>query len=742
MKRLLAVLLFLVVVKAAAQKEHYVWAYGNAEGVDFNAVPAAFRPSAVENYHHYSGAGAASICDKDGRLLFYTNGAKVWDRDGGTMPGGILLSGYPMGPISMENGIWLVQQSAAIAADPANRNRYYVFHTWRNAQPDGQSFSDTCSLLYSVVDMSLNSGRGAVVAAQKKVLIDRATTGALTVVRGEDCNAWVIAHDIAGNTFKAFELSVNGLNRTPVLSSAGLPSPAPYYFDNNPYLFTPTRTAIKISPDRRKLVHCSNQGYDAYGNAGRSFLQLFDFNAATGQVLNPLTLVNVPLNTKAVHDACFSNNSSKLYYAWHFPCLSCGSVSQFDLSLATPAAILASETYISAGVPVGISIKNAPDGRIYIAKSYGYSPPYAPAREGLFYIRQPELPGVACQFISNDLQFESFDDRTGALPNDIAILPRDTATTSHPLIVCGKDTLWLQVDTLSTNIKWWDNTSAFRKPVTQPGVYTLEYQLGCTDHFDTFEVRFQQMPTVSWDSAGCNDPATAGAYARPRDSTSVSFIWQKGTDIIRTRQSQTGDTIRGLAPGPYALRMITASGCDTTILFAIAPYPGVQLSVVPQTATITYGDSIQLQASGALLYSWWPSGTVSNDTLSGPFVRPLQPTVYTVMGLNAYGCRDSATVKIDIDYQMPVFIPNAFSPNGDGVNDIFRLDNISYQKLAAFRIFNRWGQQLFETGDPLKGWDGTQQGVPCTTGTYYYLVVVNYPNGVTRTFKGDLTLIR
>lgn len=740
MKRLIPVLALLGCLTASAQKEDYVWAYGNACGIDFNATPATFFSCSVENYHHYSGGGAASICDKEGRLLFYTNGAKVWSRDGGIMSGGILLSGYPMGPISMENGIWQLQQSAAIAADPANRNRYYIFHTWRNAQPDGQSFSDTCSLFYSIVDMSLSNGKGAVLASQKKVLLDRSTTGALTVVRGEDCNVWAITHDIAGNTFKAYELSIRGVNANPVLSPTGLPSPPPNY--SNGGMFTPTRTAIKASPDRKKIVHSSHQGADAYGNAGLSFLQLMDFNAATGQVLNPLTLVNVSLNMRAVYDACFSNGSSKLYYAWTFPCISCGSVSQFDLSLPTPAAILASETYISAGAPVSASIKNAPDGRIYIAKSYGYSPPYAPARDGLFYIRQPELAGVACQFIANDLQFESFDDRAGPFPNDIAVLPRDTVSGTYPVLACGKDTLWLQTDTLATNIQWWDNTSAVRKAVTQPGKYTVAYQYGCTDHFDTFEVRFQQLPIVSRDSITCTDPATAHAYATPTDTTTVTFIWQKSQDILRTAQSNAGDTIGGLAPGSYSLRMTTATGCDTTILFDIAAYPGIQLSVTPATARIPYGDSIQLQASGAMLYTWWPSGTISNDTVPAPFVRPLQPTTYTVMGLSEHGCRDTATVRIDIDYQMPVFIPNAFSPNGDGINDVFRLGNIRYQKLAAFRIFNRWGQQLFETSDPYKGWDGTQQGQPCNTGTYHYLVIVHYPDGAARTFKGDLTLIR
>lgn len=725
-----------------AQKEDRVWAYGNASGIDFNTTPATFFTTSSENYHHYSGAGSASICDKEGRLLFYTNGTKVWDGSGAIMPGGILLSGFPMGPVSSEYGIFLLQQSAAIAADPSDRNRYYVFHTWRKMMANGDFLSDTCSLFYSVVDMSLNNGKGAVVSSMKKIKIDDQITGALTVVRGDNCNVWVITHSISGNTFKAYELTVNGLNTTPVLSQVGLPTPPPYYYDNNPYLFRWFETSVRVSPDRKKLVHTGNQGSDAFGNSGPSFLQLLDFNAATGQLQNPITLANLPENTRSVRDACFSPGSSKLYYAWNFPCIGCGSVSQFDLSLPTPAAIIASESYISGGTAVAYNIKTAPDGRIYIGKGYNFSGPYAPAMQGLYYIQQPELAGPACQFINNDLQFQSFDSRTGPFPNENAVLPRDTAAATHQIVACGKDTLWLTPDPPANHIQWWDGTSAAQKAITEPGTYILSYQQGCTDHLDTFVVRFQQLPVVTWDSATCKDPATASAYATPRDNSPVTFTWKKEQELLRSGESTAGDTIRGLSPGDYSVRMVTTTGCDTTIRFTIAPYPETLLTVTPENAKIKYGDSIQLQADGAIFYAWWPSGTVSNDTLPDPYVRPLKPTVYTVLGLNAYGCRNTARVNIDIDYQMPVFIPNAFSPNGDGTNDVFRLGNISYQKLAAFKIFNRWGQQLFETMDPNKGWDGTQQGKPCNTDTYYYLVIINYPDGASKTFKGDLTLIR
>jgi gliding motility-associated-like protein len=727
---------------ACAQKEDRIWAYGNASGLDFTGSPVAYQASSVENYHHYAGAGSASICDKEGNLLFYTNGAKIWCRDGSIMSGGILLSGYPMGPVSAAYSIWQTPQSAAIAPDPFDRNLYYVFHTWRNSTPNSFGFSDTCSLFYTVVDMSKNNGSGAVIASRKKILIDNRTDGALTIVRGDDCNVWVISHSIAGNAFKVYELTVNGLNMTPVISNTGLPAAPPFYYDNDPYLYSPARTGVRVSPDRNKLAHWCSQGTNVYGDAGPSFLELFDFNAATGQIQNPLPLVDVGINTLGVYDACFSPGSSKLYSSWRFPCLSCGHISQYDLTLATPAAVLASQNVVSGGTPVAECIKTGPDGRIYVAKGYGQVWSYPNASQGLFYIQQPELPGALCQFVNNNMLFQSFDSRGGSFPNEVVVLARDTVTSTKELLACGRDTLWLHADAPASNCLWEDNSTSLSRAVTQPGTYTLQYQQGCTERFDTFIVRFQPLPRIAWDSLTCYDPRSGRAYALPEDSTGVNINWKDNNGILSAKWSRHGDTLRNLVPGSYAVQLITSSGCDTTIGFTIGAFPETMLAVIPSEARIRYGDSIQLQASGALLYTWWPSGTVSNDTVPDPYVRPLQPTRYTVLGLNKYGCRDTAAVNVDIDYNMPVFIPNAFSPNGDGLNDVFRIGNITHQKLAAFRVFDRWGRQVFETADPAKGWDGNLAGTPCNAGTYYYLIIINYPDSNTRTFKGDLILLR
>ena len=108
-----------------------------------------------------------------------------------------------------------------------------------------------------------------------------------------------------------------------------------------------------------------------------------------------------------------------------------------------------------------------------------------------------------------------------------------------------------------------------------------------------------------------------------------------------------------------------------------------------------------------------------------------------------YGCTDSAHFEVDYDPCCQVTLPNAFSPNGDGNNDLFRLIQYGYVTLATFEIYNRWGSQVFNSTADGTGWDGKYLGQDCELGTYYYLVRYHcHLKNETILIKGDVTLIR
>ncbi len=89
-----------------------------------------------------------------------------------------------------------------------------------------------------------------------------------------------------------------------------------------------------------------------------------------------------------------------------------------------------------------------------------------------------------------------------------------------------------------------------------------------------------------------------------------------------------------------------------------------------------------------------------------------------------------------------LLIPNAFTPNFDGKNDVFKIVNISDQKVIDFKVFNRWGTVMFRTTDGNEGWDGTYKGQAQPFGVYGYVIRIAYSDGYVATYKGTVTLIR
>ena len=153
---------------------------------------------------------------------------------------------------------------------------------------------------------------------------------------------------------------------------------------------------------------------------------------------------------------------------------------------------------------------------------------------------------------------------------------------------------------------------------------------------------------------------------------------------------------------------------------------------------------MQLSVQGAYTYYWTPNnGTLDNPNINNPVATPTDTmTVYRVVGSTLYGCKDTAYITVRVDQFTTDNIPTAFTPNGDGTNDVFRVAGLRFQKLVDFRIYNRWGLEVFTTSDPKQGWDGTYQGEPQDMGVYNYQVIISYPDSKQKGYKGTVTLIR
>lgn len=293
-------------------------------------------------------------------------------------------------------------------------------------------------------------------------------------------------------------------------------------------------------------------------------------------------------------------------------------------------------------------------------------------------------------------------------------------------------------DTSYNSYEWNDGSDSKSIWVKESGVYRVSYLKanGCV-LTDSFSVILYPMPQLSV-TAGCMGQGMATLDVPTGGNGMYSYKWYNASGtLIEESSGLDRVTVDSLPAGNYTCSIRTPD-CDTIISFRVETFPDLTLEVSNDTSIVA-GSSVILFATGASVYQWQPEQWLDNPRSDRPEASPRESITYTVTGYNEYGCK--ATQQVRIDIHDVVFIPNAFSPNADGINDEFKIGNYGYRKLEEFRIFNRWGQEVFYTADPSKGWNGIYKGKPSDVGTYnYYIRLVN-AGGELKVFKGTLTLM-
>jgi len=116
--------------------------------------------------------------------------------------------------------------------------------------------------------------------------------------------------------------------------------------------------------------------------------------------------------------------------------------------------------------------------------------------------------------------------------------------------------------------------------------------------------------------------------------------------------------------------------------------------------------------------------------------------IYQVTATTPNGCQGSDEIKIKVYKGPDIYVPNAFTPNNDGLNDILKAFPVGIKEFRFFKVFNRWGQTIFATKDPARGWDGTIKGIAQPTGVYVWIAEAVDYTGKAITKKGVVTIIR
>lgn len=265
------------------------------------------------------------------------------------------------------------------------------------------------------------------------------------------------------------------------------------------------------------------------------------------------------------------------------------------------------------------------------------------------------------------------------------------------------------------------------------------------------------------DAAGCTVTANAtigGATAIAITETitastcgnadgSISIVASGGTPGYTYAWIPAGNTatISNLPGGDYDVTVTDANGCTATESYTIVPTGSLDVDVTPLSSTILAGETVGLTAivtpavAGAT-YQWNPSTDLTCDDCANPTASPDETTIYTVTVTSPDGCTGTASATVFIELVCgEYFMPTIFSPDGNTNNDELCLYGSCFVEVSL-KIYDRWGEKVFETTDQSNCWDGTYKGKPMNAASYVYVLELTLQDGTTVSEKGNVTLVR
>jgi len=267
------------------------------------------------------------------------------------------------------------------------------------------------------------------------------------------------------------------------------------------------------------------------------------------------------------------------------------------------------------------------------------------------------------------------------------------------------------------------------------GTYTVTVtgSDGCTQ---TQTVTLTQPTTIVTTSASspddCNSLNGSASLSVSGGTPGYTLLWSTGS---------TNDTITGLATGSYTCTVTDANGCTmaTTVLVGASGSVTANAGV---DVTILQGQTTQLNGTGGTSWSWTPSASLDCATCQNPNASPTVTTTYYLTVTDSLGCTDIDTVVVTVDIQCgDLFLPTAFSPNGDGENDEYCVRSNCIKNMQ-FEIYNRWGELVFSTDDPAICWDGTWRGKPCENAVFTYFLRATMMDGTSEEHQGNISLVK
>ncbi len=332
----------------------------------------------------------------------------------------------------------------------------------------------------------------------------------------------------------------------------------------------------------------------------------------------------------------------------------------------------------------------------------------------------------------------------------VNVIPDVQVSIGADTTICLGDSIQFQPSSNGLYFKWSPLTglsdTTIKNPVVTPIVntqYKLEASVGKCAASDSINIKVAPYPLAD---AGRDTSICYGETVYLNASITASdFTWSPGSSVLPA--NSLTPLVGPQSTTAYILTVTDALGCpkpasDTVIVNVTPAVP----AFAGNDTSIVANQPLQLNASGGNFYSWSPATGMNNANIPNPLIilgPEYDSIIYKVTVSSAEGCAGTDEIKIVVFKTQPdIFIPTAFTPNGDGLNDLFRATVAGMRQFDYLKVFDRWGVMIYSTSDPNKGWNGTYNGTPQASGTYVFIAhAVDY-TGKTFAKKGTVVLIR
>lgn len=328
-----------------------------------------------------------------------------------------------------------------------------------------------------------------------------------------------------------------------------------------------------------------------------------------------------------------------------------------------------------------------------------------------------------------------------------------TINVPTPTPICeGTSTVLQAIAPQAETFNWQPATalsSTNTASTTANPIVTTQYiatvTKGICTHSDTVILVVYPAPIPD---AGPDVIVCFGANGKLSAAQTSEYFWAPPTYLSST-STQSPDVIKPQSSIKYVLRVKDNNGCNslTTDTMQLTVTPPVKMRIAQDTM-VAIGQPFKLWAypttnANVMQYSWSPTFGLDNPYISKPTATLDRDMVYTVTGRTPGDCEGSAQVKVKV-YQGPeIYVPTAFTPNGDGLNEVLKPYCIGIKSMNYFRIYNRWGQEVFSTTQMNTGWDGRFKGQQLPGAQSYVWIAegIDYTGKVIKR-KGMFTLVR